>query len=229
MKPLNKLKKFLDEKVGKGHKPSPDNLSECLKEIEKGIVNTLKGRKPSISPSQTNKSVSDMWLILNGRGDEIVNDFSPELRLKMLAGTVLEPLFVLLMKEAGVEFDATQGKTEIKVTDDFTMFGSYDYIIDGEVIDLKTTNMFSYSGKFKNQDTFAENDKYGYLGQAICYAKGAGKPFGGWHVLETNFFNFKELKADQLGYDMECAWDGFVERLSKARKCKTYEEAKELD
>lgn len=229
MKPLNKLKKFLDTCVGNGHTPNPDALSECMKEIERGIVNTLKGRKPSISPSQTNRSVSDMWLILNGRGEEIQNDFSPELRLKMLAGTVLEPLFVLLMKEAGVKFDATQGFAEIQVTDDFKMKGSFDYIIDGEVWDLKTTNMFSYSGKFKNAETFVEQDKYGYLGQAKSYELGAGKPFAGWHALETNFFNFKELRSDDMQYEMDLAWDDFVERLKKAQQCKSYEEAKKHD
>lgn len=230
MKPLNKLKKFLDKKYGDNYVPDESNLEKCLEDIKHCILSSCKGRKPSISPSQTKMSARDMWLILNGRGNEIVKDFTPELKLKMLAGSVLEPVIVFLMKEAGVKFDSTQASVELTLpVSGYTMRGSCDYVIDGKVWDLKTTNSFSFNKKFKSAEDLAANDSYGYLGQGGLYAMGAGLPFGGWHAIETNFFNFKEMEADEIQYEIDMEIEHFDKKLARVMTYKTLEELEESE
>lgn len=230
MKPLNKLKKFLDKEVGNNAKVNDDIIAEMLSNIEDTIRSVFKGREPTISPSSTNMSTKDMWLILNGRANEVEKDFSPELKLKMIAGGVLEHVIVALMEHAGVKFADKQKKVEliIKEANNFKMKGTLDYIIEDKkhlkVWDMKTTNMFSFKNKFSSPDKLAENDKFGYLGQAKAYELGAGVPFGGWHVVETNFFNFNEVKADNIQYEIDNAWETFVYKLNKAINAKTMEE-----
>jgi len=204
--------------------PDPEKLAALIRDTEHTVKGVYKGRKPSISPSNFGKlTPQEMWLILNDRGDEIENNFSPELKFKMMSGGIIEHAWVLAMREAGIEVDTAPEINPITIHG-VTIKGTPDYVIDGKVWDCKTTNVWSYKSKFLDPKALAYNDKYGYLCQGVAYSKMTGLPFGGWDVIETNMFNFKSLDASEIEYEMDCAWEAACSNLEKAVKADTLEE-----
>lgn len=197
-------------------KPKPVHLSDMLQDVKSVVKGTYKGRKPSISASNIGSLTSkEMWLILNDRGDEIKPDFSPELKFKMLSGGLIEHAWVMAMREAGIEVVTSVDAKPIEVCG-ITIKGTPDYVIDGKVWDCKTTNMFSFQGKFKDAYNLVEQDKYGYLCQLKVYSLMTGLPMGGWDVIDTNFFNFKSIEAKDIEMEIDMAWEAAQIRLQAA-------------
>lgn len=213
---LDKLEEMLS-KLGSNYEPSEENIKECMSAIEDSIRSAFKRRKPSISPSQTGLTERQIWFITNGHTDVYNPDqFKPETRLKMLVSSVAEHLIVMLMREGGVDVKNVQKRLKVKIEEaGMELTGSNDYEIDG-VVDCKVTNSDSFKTKFRSAKTLAENDHFGYLGQAYLYAKGSGKYFQGWDVFDANTFKFKHVSAKNIQKELKEAYDEFVSKLHVA-------------
>lgn len=227
MNHLDKLKQFLPN-FGNNHVLDEGNVQACLKEIEAVLKGSAKGRKASISPSQTNLTPRQIWFTLNGF-EEVYNpdQFKATSKLKMLFSSVCEHIFVLMLKEAGVDVEAPKGKIRVVIDTpdghEIEMFGSDDYRVDGKIIDAKMPNEETYNKKFKNAKTLEEGDLFGYRAQAHLYSEGEQMEFAGWDIICSSTGKFKHISAE--GLDLAASLDNFKANYDAAIKAKTAEEA----
>lgn len=221
------LREYLSD-FGNKKKIDGQNLEQCLSEIKAVLEGSAKGRKASISPSQTNMTPRQLWFTLNGFENEYNPDqFKEFSKLKMLYSSVCEHVLSLLMKEAGLDFEAPKERLKVVITTpdghEVEMVGSDDGSLDGNVIDIKMPNEEVFKTKFKSPKYLAENDMFGYLPQAYLYSKAKGQPFSGWIVSCASTGAVKFISAK--GINLEESLDEFKENYDLAMKAKTYEEA----
>lgn len=103
--------------------------------------------------------------------------------MKFLIGHMIEALSVAIMQGAGINVERQQETVSVDVTDDVTVSGSIDCVIDGKVYDIKSASPYAFTHKFQDPagwGNMASDDPFGYLPQAYLYAEGTGLPFGGW-------------------------------------------------
>ena len=93
-------------------------------------------------------------------------------QIKFLYGHLLEEIVLMLVRMSGHK--VTDEQKEVTVSG---VQGHMDCIIDGEVIDIKSTSGFSFK-KFKN-GTLPEDDPFGYMAQIAGYEEGEGTNKGG--------------------------------------------------
>jgi len=116
--------------------------------------------------------------------------------MNMLIGDIVEAAFKGILKSAGVDFEdghnasATFGKHTVK--------GTHDIVIDGKVDDIKSASPWSYTNKFKDYDTLAKGDSFGYVDQLVGYSTALGIPAGGWWVINKGNGEFKYVPATGL-------------------------------
>lgn len=105
--------------------------------------------------------------------------------MKFLIGDMVEIATITVMKGAGVGVDEVH--TPVKADFNGTVVsGTLDIVVDGSVYDIKSASPASFQ-KFSAPDAFAKlqaDDPFGYLAQGYGYAGAAGKPFGGWIVVD---------------------------------------------
>jgi len=101
-----------------------------------------------------------------------------------------------VLTESGVDYEDTD-KVSLTVGDsnDTTVSGSYDLIVDGAVDDIKSASDWSYRNKFDSYDTLKNSDPFGYVGQLAGYAKASDKRAGGWWVVNKANGSFKYVPA----------------------------------
>lgn len=87
-------------------------------------------------------------------------------KFKFLYGNILEESVLWLAQEAGHKVEATQSTVELPVGD-WTVRGRIDAIIDGVLVDVKSTS--SYGFKNYKDGIDATNDTFGYLWQLGFY------------------------------------------------------------
>lgn len=123
----------------------------------------------------------------------------PDFTLKMLDGTLKEALMFFLMKAAGVGISSQDTKVILPIAGT-EIEGTLDLVleIDGKVYDIKSASGYSYEKKFDSWESIALKDDFGYMGQGFGYAKGHGKRFGGWIVINkaTNEFKVIDIPND---------------------------------
>lgn len=221
---IKNLKEFVQSVAGSDtHKPNEENIETLLSDVEKCVLSFFKGRKNSISPSQTSMTERQLWFTLNGYQDKNPDAFKPETRIKMLVSSVAEHLIVFLMKEAGIEITNQQASTEISEEDaGVEMRGSIDYELDGQIRDFKCTSDENFRTKFRGGPTLAKNDPFGYLAQAELYSRGMGKEFGGWDVFNLNTGAIKSVAASSIKHEMEHQVDFFQYKLDTAREARRF-------
>lgn len=97
----------------------------------------------------------------------LAEEFSAPALIKFSFGHILEALAITLSKASGHE---VTGEQDAVYVDGIT--GHRDCIIDGCIVDVKSTTSLSFQ-KFKDK-TIAENDSFGYLDQLDGYMVGSG-------------------------------------------------------
>jgi len=116
--------------------------------------------------------------------------------MNMMLGDIVEAVFKGVLTESGVDYEDTD-KVSLTVGDsnDTTVSGSYDLIVDGAVDDIKSASDWSYRNKFDSYDTLKNSDPFGYVGQLAGYAKASDKRAGGWWVVNKANGSFKYVPA----------------------------------
>lgn len=221
MKHLDTLRQYLPT-LGNGEPlTNQEALERCMSEIRNTIEASILGRKPSISPSGTENAPRYFKHILDGNTDVFNPDqFKPQAKLKMLINSVVEHVIVLLMEEAGINVEAPKNKMHVKIETPagniVEMAGSYDYTINGKIVDAKVVNKENFQGKFKSAKHLASNDIFGYLLQGYLYETGEGKPFYGWDVFCGDDYRFKHISSRNIQQGIQDKLERFGRRYDEA-------------
>lgn len=212
---IKKVIKLLEEHGGAGTKTVPDDvmaeyLEGCKQALESVFVES-KFKAPR--PSSMNHGSRKLYYMINEpelfEGETIPYN----LRNTFYQGHVLEAYIIALMRMAGVNIEAVQKYTEWD-TGDAVVGGTLDYIIDGEVWDAKTANDRAYKTKWRGPASLKEHDLYGYIPQGAIYSNAENKKFAGWHVMNKNTGELKQIKADSIDFETESM--GLVQTLKEA-------------
>lgn len=120
-------------------------------------------------------------LLENKYGKEKV---TPAAMMRFIYGHLYEAVFFTHLDHAGVEFTPNV-KVELSLDDGTKIPGELDltFEADGKIWDVKTASPYAMA-KFKNWETLQKNDEFGYFAQIFGYAEAAGKPAGGWIVID---------------------------------------------
>lgn len=104
---------------------------------------------------------------------------------KMLTGDLHEAAMIAILKSAGVGVEDTQQQVSLEVAGT-KINGTYDIKIDGKIYDIKSASSWAFQNKFAEGsfDKLQKDDGFGYVAQGFGYAAAAGKPFGGWIVVD---------------------------------------------
>lgn len=89
-------------------------------------------------------------------------------KFKFLYGNILEESVLWLAEEAGHTVGSTQHTVELPLDDGWTVRGRIDAVIDGTLVDVKSTSSFGYK-KYTTEGLDATNDTFGYLYQLGFY------------------------------------------------------------
>jgi hypothetical protein len=119
-----------------------------------------------------------LWYKVNS--PEHGEDISSSLRIKFLYGDMLENLVLSLAKAAGHEVCDEQKRVTFSVGNGWTISGKLDAVIDGVVVDVKSTTKFGVQ-KFENG---LRDDPFGYAQQLTGYATALSNPTAGFLTIQ---------------------------------------------
>jgi hypothetical protein len=120
--------------------------------------------------------------------------FSTNFIINMMIGDIVEAVFKGLLVQSGVSF--TNGEKVVWDLGSVAIEGTPDLIMDGKVDDVKSASPWSYENKFKDYNTLAEKDSFGYVAQLVGYAEAAKVKPGGWWVVNKANGEFKYVDAE---------------------------------
>jgi hypothetical protein len=106
-------------------------------------------------------------------------------------------VFKGLLRSAGVDFKDND-KVTLKLSDGTEIHGEFDMELDNRIDDVKSASPWSYNNKFKDFETLASGDSFGYVAQLVGYATAANKDVGGWWVVNKATGEFKYVDASEV-------------------------------
>ena len=129
---------------------------------------------PSVRMSNLGKPLRQLWYDINR--EDVPTSTDKALPIKFLYGHLLEEVVLLLVRLS--KHEVTDEQKEINVDG---VKGHIDCIIDGEVVDVKTTSGFGFK-KFK-EGRLPEDDPFGYMAQLSAYEEAIGTSKGAFLVM----------------------------------------------
>lgn len=195
-----KVRSFL-QSVGAGDlSPVSDEIIEEAGEHFKAALRkqfTEPRREFSLRMSNLGRPTCQLWF--QKHYPEMAEAKPYDFVMKMLMGDAIEVISLFVMKAAGVPVESSSGRCEMEL-DGTTIQGEYDVVIDGKVWDIKSASPYSFQNKFKDFETLASDDPFGYVSQGYGYARATGKPFGGWIAVNkvTGEWAFVEAQEDPV-------------------------------
>ena len=148
-----------------------EDFGNAMKDVLLNWSKPYERKKETLRMSNVGKPNRQLWYDFNSKTEP--SPIRPATQLVFLYGHILEEVLLVLARMAGHE--VTDEQKEVTVSG---VQGHMDCIIDGEVIDIKSTSGFSFK-KFKN-GTLPEDDPFGYMAQIAGYEEGEGTNKGGF-------------------------------------------------
>lgn len=149
----------------RGHKVDPERTDQFAKSLANVVSERLHSyteqREATLRMSNLGKPDRQLWYEV--RGGVAKEGLAPHTKLKFLIGDLWESVVLFLAREAGHEVTHEQSEVEVG-----GVVGHIDAIIDGTVVDVKSTSTFAFK-KFKD-GTLADDDPFGYIEQISGYA-----------------------------------------------------------
>lgn len=176
---------------------SDEVIEQVTKDVRDALVRQFSKRddKFRLRMSNIGRDYCQLWFDKNDPKAAI--PFSTNFIINMMIGDIVEAVFKGLLVQAGVSFSNGE-----KVTWDLdagvSIDGTPDLIMDGKVDDVKSASPWSYENKFKDYNTLAEKDSFGYVAQLAGYAKAAKVEPGGWWVINKANGEFKYISAEGI-------------------------------
>jgi hypothetical protein len=160
--------------------------------------------------SNLGRPTCQLWFEKNDPEDK--TPLPPHFLVNMMLGDIVEAMFKGLLRAADVEFTDNE-KVVLTLSDGTEIQGEYDMVLDGKVDDVKSASPWSYKNKFKDFETLAQGDSFGYVSQLVGYATAADTEVGGWWVVNKANGEFKYVDAGNVNVD---------EQLQKIEKTVEY-------
>ncbi len=181
-----------------------EDFGNAMKEVLLKWSKPYEERKEeTLRMSNVGKPNRQLWYDFNS--DKEPSPFKAPTQLVFLYGHILEEVGLMLVRLAGHEVTSEQKEVQVS-----GVTGHVDCIIDGEVIDIKSTSGFSFK-KFKN-GTLPEDDPFGYMAQIAGYEAGEGTNKGGFLAIN------KENGEIALLIPAEMDKPNIKHRISKLKK-----------
>jgi hypothetical protein len=174
---------------------------EIIEQITNDVREALKKQfskrddKFRLRMSNIGRDYCKLWYDKNEPGNAIPR--STNFIINMMIGDIVEAIFKGLLVQSGVKFSNGED-VSMDLGAGVTINGTPDLIMDGKVDDIKSASPWSYTNKFKDFDTLAESDSFGYVAQLGGYAKAAGVKPGGWWVINKGTGEFKYVSAGDI-------------------------------
>jgi hypothetical protein len=180
---------------------SEEVIEQVANDVRNALVKQFSKREDKFRLRMSNigRNYCQLWFDKNDPKAAV--PFSTNFIINMMIGDIVEAVFKGLLVQSGVSFSNGE-----KVTWDLgtvSIDGTPDLIMDGKVDDVKSASPWSYENKFKDYNTLAEKDSFGYVAQLAGYAQAAKVKPGGWWVVNKANGEFKYVAAD--GIDVEKA------------------------
>ena len=217
---LNKLttkSELLSKKVVKG----------IVKDVETALIKqfaTKRDKTFRLRMSNMGKPYCQLWFEKNK--PELALPPSSNFIINMLIGDIIEAVFKGLLREAKVKYKDGEQVT-LDLGDGQTIDGTPDIFFGDEVDDIKSASPWSYINKFKDFNSLAEKDSFGYIAQLVGYAEATNTKPNGWWVVNKGNGDFKHVKATNINSKQVLAKIKFTYKElkeNKFRKCFTDEE-----
>lgn len=176
------------EKYNAGEVEVPD---EIIQEFLQHKYDLVKGKKREFRLSISNIGRPACQLQYEKLG-VVPEKQAYNAALRNAMGNFSELWLVMMMKAADLNVSDFQKSTHIIVKDkhgrDHRINGKLDITLDDRIYDVKTASKYAFR-KYSEQGgihAISEEDSFGYIAQGFGYAKGEGKPFGGWWVINKD-------------------------------------------
>lgn len=217
---LNKLttkSELLSKKVVKG----------IVKDVETALIKqfaTKRDKAFRLRMSNMGKPYCQLWFEKNK--PELALPPSSNFIINMLIGDIIEAVFKGLLRQAKVDYKDGEQVT-LDLGDGQTINGTPDIFFGDEVDDIKSASPWSYINKFKDFDSLAEKDSFGYIAQLVGYAEATNTKPNGWWVVNKGNGDFKHVKATNINSKQVLAKIKFTYKelkKNKFRRCFTDEE-----
>lgn len=131
-----------------------------------------------------------LWYNVNNEGVALPID-GPT-RVKFLYGDMLEELVLSLARSANHEVVSEQAKVFIPLSNGWQITGRIDAIIDGVLVDVKSTTKFGEK-KFENG---LKDDPFGYKMQLAGYAEATAMKEAGFVTIQKELGHIKYFPMD---------------------------------
>jgi len=132
--------------------------------------------------------------------------------LKFFYGDILEELVLNVAEDAGHSVTSKQERVLYEVGDGWYVRGRIDAVIDGVVVDVKSTTKYGEE-KFKNN---LQEDPFGYYQQLNGYATALGYDHAGFVTIqkELGHINYYPIEVNKALFKLQA--DHAVETVSQA-------------
>ncbi len=197
------LHQYMEKAANGNTTMSPDTIKQVAQDISDALQRQFGGGNKRdgfrLRMSNVGRPSCQLWFERNK--PETALPKPTTFVMNMMLGDIVEAVFKGLLKEAGVQYEDSD--TVTLKTNNASINGTYDIVIDGAVDDVKSASNWSYIHKFDSFDTLRDGDGFGYVGQLAGYAKASGKRAGGWWVVNKANGDFKYVPATGLDVDEE--------------------------
>ena len=122
-------------------------------------------------------------------------------KMRVLFGDLIEAAAIGIMKAAGIKIQSEQKEVHNEIAG-VKIKGTYDIEIDDKIYDIKSASPWAYTNKFsKGFNSVEEDDNFGYVVQGSLYSDSAGKPFGGWIVINKSTGEWQIVETPKYNED----------------------------
>lgn len=184
-------------------------VSDVREALTKQFGNSQGSRKFRLRMSAMGRPYCQLWFDRNDPEGSLKP--GPTFLMNMLMGDIVEAAFKGILKEAGVEYK--DGYHSVLKLGKHEIPGTHDIEMSGKVDDIKSASPWSYENKFKDFDTLARGDSFGYVGQLAAYSESLGLDVGGWWVINKGTGAFKYVDASMM--DKKAELDKIEEKCDK--------------
>lgn len=175
--------------------PLDDLIEEAGENFKASLRKQFQSDRRSFGIRMSNVGRPSCQLWMQKHRAEEQEDKPYDFIMKMLMGDAIECISLFVMKAAGVDVQDVSGKVTLDL-DGRQIDGEYDVIIDDKVWDVKSASPYSFQNKFKDFESLAKDDTFGYVSQGFGYAEACGKKFGGWIAVNKVTGEWKFVEAN---------------------------------
>lgn len=158
-----------------------DKFAEGMKTVMRSyLAKRDSSRDGNLRLSQVGKPDRQVWL--EAKGNIVGEPLPPATLMKFMYGNVLEEVVLFLAEQAGHE---VRGQQDLCVVEGIK--GSRDAVIDGVLIDVKTSSSYGFT-KFKDGSVTTDHT-FGYPIQLASYLEGSNDcepDRAGWLAMEKS-------------------------------------------